>query len=115
MVTPGSKEETEETHWYSLWPVASWEAETLESSESIGGETVGLQRAGGEAHAEERQRERPMMQLARNREKGHDSEEDWRWVDLAPGSWQQTSRLAGDLHGGLSPAGGTPRVCKAEL
>lgn len=60
-------------------------------------------------------RGRPMTQLASNPGKGRDSEEDWRWDDSALGSQQQTSRLAGAVHGGLSPAGGMPRVCKAEL
>lgn len=51
----------------SLWPPARWQAETLQSSESTGGETVWLQRAG----------ERLMMQSDGDTEKGHDSEEDW--------------------------------------
>lgn len=44
------------------WPVASWEAESLQSLQSTGGQTVRLQRA----------RKRPVLQGARDPVKCHD-------------------------------------------
>lgn len=70
----------------SLWAVERWQAENLQSSQSAGGEAVGLQRV----------RESPAMQRNADPEKGPDSEEDWCW---AVWHWEnqyqrQTSLLA---------------------
>lgn len=75
----------------SLWPMMRQQAGTLRSSESTSGDMVGLQRAGemptlqrdGVRPVLQKPGERPTTQRATDPEKGPDTEQDWRWVDLA--------------------------------
>lgn len=102
--------------------MASWQAESLPSSERAGRKMVKMQRATENPTMQRAWKrrilqgtgERQMLQRAKNPEKGHDSEKDWCQVGLA---LEETMLVAepGDIHTGLSPVRGhhvTTRNCE---